>query len=204
MNPHFILFLSHISVLRTPLDTVLTPLIQVSRRQVHASSGPPALQTHSSALISGPTTCGKEQPPPSSPRPSSKPFNLLKPRFLHLHINTTVDDNTTIFKQTVIDLITLPSSPWKEEESKTRKSGLGFPYSNSCPGIPGLIVILMYHKYITNVYITNVYICVHINAYIYLYIYLLLIINVLIFYGKKMTFKNVNQSFFFNWNEYSR
>ena len=62
----------------------------------------------------------------------------------------------------------------------------------------------MYHKYITNVYITNVYICVHINAYRYLCIYLLGITNVLIFYEKKMTFKNVNQSFLFNWNEYSR
>lgn len=42
-------------VLRIPLNAALTPLIQVSRRQVRVGSGPPALQAGSfSALISGP------------------------------------------------------------------------------------------------------------------------------------------------------
>lgn len=77
-----------------------------------------------------------------------------------------------LYSSKVIDLITLSSSPWKENEGKTRKSGLGFPYSNSCPGIPRLIVTLTYYKYITNVYITNVYIYVYILMHIDICIYI--------------------------------
>ena len=62
-------------VLRTPLNAALTPLIQVSRRQVHVGSGPPALQTRSfSALISGPEPVGRSGHLLPVPGPPANPL----------------------------------------------------------------------------------------------------------------------------------
>lgn len=62
-------------VLRIPLNAALTPLIQVSRRQVRVGSGPPALQAGSfSALISGPEPVGRSGHLLPVPGPPANPL----------------------------------------------------------------------------------------------------------------------------------